>query len=121
MNPRALAFLQELIQTAFARLHHVDTICDEALLTPFAQVSIADRPGFALPARLRALFPGTGGSASRAGAKLQLVWDSKSSPFAHFALVSGNLPDNKYIDTVVGLAGKGALFLFDLGYFTCKT
>jgi hypothetical protein len=33
------------------------------------------------------------------------------------ALGSGNLPDNKYIDTVVGLAGKGALFLFDLGYF----
>jgi Transposase DDE domain len=117
MNRRALAFLQELIQTAFARLHHADTVCDEALLTPFPQVYLADSTGFALPARLRAIFPGTGGSASRAGAKIQLVWDYKSSTFAHFALVSGNLPDNKYIDTVVGLAGKGALFLFDLGYF----
>jgi hypothetical protein len=37
--------------------------------------------------------------------------------FAHLALTPGNLPDNKYVDTVVSLAHKGALFLFDLGYF----
>src|SRR5262249_55807854 len=55
--------------------------------------------------------------ASRAGAKIQLVWESRSSTFAHFALVSGNLPGNKYIDIVVGWAGKGALLLFALGYF----
>jgi Transposase DDE domain len=30
---------------------------------------------------------------------------------------SAYLPDNKYVDTVVSLAGKGALVLFDLGYF----
>jgi len=117
MNRRALAFLRELIQTAFAKFHCADTVCGEALFTPFPQVYLADSTGFALPASLRAVFPGTGGSASRAGAKIQLVWDYKSSTFAHFALVAGNLPDNKYVDTVVGLAGKGALFLFDLGYF----
>lgn len=117
MNPRALAFLRELIQTAFAKFHTPDTVCDAALFTPFPQVYIADSTGFTLPASLREAFPGTGGSASPAGAKLQLVWDYKSSTFAHFALGPGNLPDSKYVDIVVSLAGKGALVLFDLGYF----
>lgn len=117
MNSRALAFLRELIQTAFAKFHTPDTVCDEALFTPFPQVYLADSTGFGLPVSLRAAFPGTGGSASPAGAKIQLVWDYKSSAFAHFALGPGNLPDSKYVDTVVSLAGKGALVLFDLGYF----
>src|SRR5713101_6509320 len=117
MNSRALAFLRELIQTAFAKLHTADTVCDEDLFTPFSQVYLADSTGFTLPARLREAFPGTGGSASPAGAKIQLVWEYKSSTFAHFALGPGNLPDNKYVDTVVSLVGKGVLVLFDLGYF----
>jgi hypothetical protein len=117
MNPRALAFLRELIQTALAQFHTPDTVCDAALCTPFPQVYIADSTGFSLPTSLREAFPGTGGSASSAGAKLQLMWDYKSSTFAHFALGPGNLPDSKYVDPVVSLAGKGALVLFDLGYF----
>ena len=117
MNGRALTFLRELIQTAFAKLHTADTVCDQGLFTSFLRVYIADSTGFALPASLRDVFPGPGGSASQAGAKLQLVWDYTSSTFAHFALIPWNIPDNKYVDTVVGLASKGALFLFDLGYF----
>ena len=45
------------------------------------------------------------------------MWEYLSHSFAHLALVAGTTPDNKYIDTVVGLAQRGALFLFDLGYF----
>jgi hypothetical protein len=117
MNARALAFLREMIQRAFAKLHAGDTVGEEGLFTPFTRVHIADSTGFGLPDSLQALFPGAGGSAGQAGAKLQLVWDSKSSTFAHFALIPWNIPDNKYIDTVVALAQKGTLFLFDLGYF----
>ena len=32
-------------------------------------------------------------------------------------LTAWNIPDNKYVDTVVALAQKGILFLWDLGYF----
>jgi len=38
MNSRALAFLRELIQTAFAKLPTADTVCEEDLFTPFPQV-----------------------------------------------------------------------------------
>jgi predicted GIY-YIG superfamily endonuclease len=40
--------------------------------------------------------------------------------FDHFALTPWNIPDQKYIDSVVALAQKGILFLFDLGYFKIK-
>ena len=87
------------------------------LFAPFTAVHIADSTGFEFPPALKDLFPGSGGSAAAAGAKIQLVWEYLSHSFAHLALVAGTTPDNKYIDTVVGLARRGALFLFDLGYF----
>lgn len=117
MTTRALAFLQEMIQCAFAKLHAGDTVCEEGLLAPFSRVYIADSTGFGLPDSLKAPFPGAGGSARQAGAKIQLVWDYTTSTFAHFVLTPWNIPDNKYIDTVVTLAQRGAVFLFDLGYF----
>jgi hypothetical protein len=117
MTVRAVAFLQDLLQTAFAKLHTGDTVCEEGIFAPFPRVHIADSPGFGLPASLAKEFPGAGGSGSTAGAKIQLVWEYKSHTFDHFALMPWNVPDSKYVDTVVALARAAALFLFDLGYF----
>src|SRR6185312_12162544 len=117
MTTRAVAFLQDLLQTAFAKLHTGDTICEEGIFAPFSRVHIADSTGFGLPESLAKDFPGAGGSGSKAGAKIQLVWEYKSHTFEHFALIPWNVPDSKYVDTVVGLARAYALFLFDLGYF----
>src|SRR5918996_2049307 len=75
MNKRALAFLQELIRQAFVKLQSCQEEYEETLFTPFANVHIADSTGFALPASLQNTFPGSGGSAAPAGAKLQLVGD----------------------------------------------
>jgi len=120
MSRRAVVFLRELLQRAFTKLHAGDTVCDTELFAPFTAVHIADSTGFALPPSLKDLFPGSGGGASVAGAKLQLVWEYLSHSFAHLALVPGTTPDNTYIDTVVQLAQRGALFLFDLGYFKAQ-
>jgi len=117
MTARAVAFLQDLLQTAFAKLHPGDTVCEDGLFAPFGSVHLVDSTGFGLPESLQEQFPGSGGSASKAGAKIQLVWEYKSQTFAHFALVPGNVPDNRYVETVVELAQPHALFLFDLGYF----
>jgi len=117
MNRRALAFLQEMIQRAFAKLRADDTGGEEELFTAFSRVHIADSTGFGLPDTLKDLFPGAGGSGARAGAKIQLVWEYKSHTFDHFALIPWNVPDNKYVDAVVNCARCGSLFLFDLGYF----
>jgi hypothetical protein len=117
LTARAVAFLQDLLQTAFVKLYPGDTICEEGIFAPFSRVHIADSTGFGLPESLAKEFPGAGGSGSNAGAKIQLVWEYKSHTFDHFALIPWNVPDSKYVDTVVELARAGALFLFDLGYF----
>jgi hypothetical protein len=117
MTGRAVAFLQELVQRAFTKLQTGDTICEEGIFAPFSRVHIADSTGFRLPESLAKDFPGAGGSGSKAGAKIQLVWEYKSHTFDHFALIPWNVPDSKYVDTVVELAQAPSLFLFDLGYF----
>jgi len=95
-------------------------VCADGLFTAFTKVYLADSTGFGLPDSLSDLFPGSGGSATKAGAKIQAVWDYKSSVFGHFALTPWNIPDQKYVDTVVALAQQGVLFIFDLGYFKLK-
>jgi hypothetical protein len=117
MTARAVAFLREVLETAFAQLHAVGSVCEDGLFAAFGRVHIADSTGFGLPTSLQADFPGAGGSGSKAGAKIQLVWDYKSQTFEHFALIPWNVPDNKYIETVVELAHPHSLFVFDLGYF----
>ena len=114
---RAVAFLRALLQRAFAQLQTGGTGCDTEIFASFTAVHSADRTGFELPSSLKELFPGSGGGASAAGAKIQLVWEYLSHSFTPLALVAGTLPDNKYIDTVVRLAQRGALLLCDLGYF----
>jgi len=117
MTWRAVAFLRVLLQRAFAQLHTGNTLCDTELFASFTAVHIAESTNLELPSSLKARFPGSGGGASPAGAKIQLVWEYLSHSFAHLALVAGTTPDNKYIDLVVNLAQRGTLFLFDLGYF----
>jgi hypothetical protein len=120
MNKSALTFLQDMIRQALARIQSLEHVCDEGLFTDFTKVYLADSTGFALPDSLHDLFPGSGGSAATAGAKIQAVWDYKSRVFGHFALTPWNIPDQTYVDTVVALAHQGILFLFDLGYFKIK-
>src|SRR6266436_7158487 len=117
MNKRALVFLQDMIRQALAKVQALEKVCADGLFTAFTKVYLIDSTGFGLPDILKDLFPGSGGSAAKAGAKIQAVWDYKSSMFGHFALTPWNIPDNKYVDTVVAFAQKGILFLWDLGYF----
>src|SRR5262245_17369888 len=57
MNERALAFLQDMSETAFAKLQTGDTGCDAVLFAPFGHVYIADSTGFGLPESLKEQFP----------------------------------------------------------------
>jgi len=120
MNKRALVFLQDMIRQALAKVQALEKVCADGLFTAFTKVYLADSTGFGLPDSLSDLFPGSGGSATKAGAKIRAVWDYKSSVFGHFALTPWNIPDQKYVDTVVALAQQGVLFIFDLGYFKLK-
>jgi hypothetical protein len=101
MNQRALAFLQDRLRPVRAQVPSIEKVGNDGLFTAFTKVYLADSTGFALPDSLHDLLPGSGGSAAAAGAKIQAVWDSKSSVFGHFALTPWTLPDQQYGDTVV--------------------
>jgi hypothetical protein len=70
-------------------------VCEDHLFEHFLKVHIADSTGFRLPEHLKDSFPGSGGSATQAGAKIQLVWEYKQRLLEHFALMLWKLPDNK--------------------------
>jgi len=120
MNKRAIAFLQEMIRQAWGKMQALAHVCAAQLFEPFLQVHRADRTGFSLPEHRKDSFPGSGGSATKAGAKMQLVWEYKQSLLEHFVLMPWTIPDNTYVDTVVAFARQGSLFLFDLGDFKLK-
>src|SRR5262249_41584887 len=86
MNQRALAFLQDLIHQALAKVQSLEKVCDDGLFTDFPKVYLADSTGFELPDSLHDLFPGSGRSAAKAGAKIQAVWDYTSSVFGPLVL-----------------------------------
>ena len=57
MTARAVVFLQEVRQTAFAKLHAVGTVCEDGLFAAFGGVHIADSTGFGLPGCLPGFAP----------------------------------------------------------------
>jgi hypothetical protein len=101
MPQRAGAFLQDMIRQALAKVQSIDKVCDAGLLTAFTKGYLADRTGCGLPDSLPALWPGSGGSAAKAGAKIHAGWDYNNSGFGQFALTPWHIPDQQYIDPVV--------------------
>ena len=120
LNQRAHAFLQDLISQVLAQVHALDPLGADGLLPAFTTGYLADRPGCALPNSFPALFPGAGGRAAKAGAKVQAVWAYPHSGGDHFALPPWHRPAQQYSDIVVAFAQQGVLFLVDLGDFQIK-
>ena len=98
-----------MLRPALAKVQSVEKVCDDGLFTAFTKVYLADRHVCTPLKACTISFPALG-SAATAGAKIQAVWDYKSSVFGHFALTPWNIPDQTYVDTVVALAQKGFLF-----------
>jgi len=116
MNKGARAFLREMIRPALEKIPSCPTGCKAHLFAYFTKGHSADGPGCGLPESLQHAFPGAGGSAAQAGAKIQLGWDDKRGTVDPCALTPGHMPDNTDVDTVVARARKEALCIWELGY-----
>jgi hypothetical protein len=95
MNKRVLVFLQDMIRQALTKVQALETVCADGLFTSFPKVYLAESTGFGLPDSLSELCPGSGGSATQAGAKMQAVWDDKSGVCGHCALTPWHMPDQQ--------------------------
>jgi hypothetical protein len=113
MPQSALAFLQDLLSPALAKVHALTPVCDAALCPACPKGYLAESRGFELPNTFHALLPGAGGSAAQAGATMQAVWDEKSRLVEHWALPPGTIPEQKYLDRGIAFAHQGGVCLFD--------
>jgi hypothetical protein len=102
-----------MLRQALAKVPALDTVCDAGLLTCCTKGYLADSTGFALPDSVHDLFPGAGGSASKAGATMHAVWEYKRRVCGHFALTPWNMPDQQYLDNVVAFVPQGVWCLGD--------
>ena len=94
---------------------------DTKLLRPFSRVLLADSSSWDVNEKLSLIFPGSGGAASAANCKLQVVYDYKSGELQFLEENAGTIPDNKYTGRLPALLKKGDLLLFDQGYFKFTT
>jgi len=101
MHKKAMVFLQAMLRQALAKVQSLEHVCDAGRFTAFTHVDLADSTGFGLPEAWDKTFPGSGGSAAKAGATIQAMWAYKNRILGHFALTPLHMPDQRDIDTVV--------------------
>lgn len=90
------------------------------LLKPFSNVKILDSSGVSLPSILKKSFRGSGGSASEAGVKIQVLFDYVNSQLNEVKVMEGRRNDQTFEEHLKTLT-KGTLLLQDLGYFKLKS
>jgi len=111
----SVAFMTRLFQASLAAFRG-QVALPLPVLAQFTAVNLVDSTYISLPASLAAAYPGSGGSASPAGLKIQLMLDFLHERLEHVAVRSGREPDQAY-DAYLDVVGAGSLNLMDLGYF----
>ena len=90
-----------MLRQALAKVQAKEQGCDDGLCTYLTTVYLADSTGVALPESLQDLLPGSGGSAAKAGAQIQAVWDYPRSGCGPCALPPWHMPEQKYVAHVI--------------------
>lgn len=108
-----LRCLHFVLQQKLSFIGQIDT----KLLRCFRRVLIADSSSWDVSDKLRSVLPGSGGAASAANCKLQVVYDYKRGELQFLDVTAGTVPDNRYTDQLPDMLQKGDLLLVDQGYF----
>lgn len=115
-NEHTLSFLKELIEQQLSM--KLDQQIEAGWMSAFNRVLIKDGTRFDLPEEYRDHLPGSGGSASKAGACLQFEYDLKSGRITDLNLTPANRPDVRDAKEVLDTVAKNDLVLRDLGYYS---
>jgi hypothetical protein len=117
-TPSAVEFVRALFADALAAKAPLGERA-HTVLTAFRALYILDATSVPLPETLAERLRGWGGSASTAGAKLFLVLDWVTGAITQLQVSDGCTPDQKMGRAFLGPARAGALWLFDLGFWSC--
>lgn len=83
----------------------------------FNSILLEDSTTIPLYENLSRLFPGCGGSGSKAAVKIDFIIDLKSKEIKQMKHVSGKIPDASLSGGIIDFIGENDLVLRDLGYF----
>lgn len=115
-NDCTLNFIRELIERQLSV--ELNNQIEAGWLYPFNRVMIKDGTRFDLPEQYSEYLPGSGGSASKAGACLQFEFDIKSGHIIDLSLTPANRPDAKDAIETMDTVAINDLVIRDLGYFS---
>ena len=110
-----LAFLKCLIEKQLSV--KLDQQIEAGWLGSFNRVIIKDGTRFDLPEEYKDYLPGSGGSASKAGACIQFEYDLKSGQINYLDITESSRPDVKDAIEVLDTVIKNDLVIRDLGYY----
>lgn len=114
-NEGARKYILELISGQLAS--QVFRSIDVGWSKHFKRATILDGTKFDLPENLKDIFPGFGGSASKACLCIQYELDIKSGEVIDLSIHSAKISDTKYAMKMVDSVQDGDLTIRDLGYF----
>lgn len=90
---------------------------DQKTLAFFNRILIQDSTICVLNKKLESKYKGSGGSASKASLKIDVIHELKSSAILRMIISEGNLPDISFASFILEEVSAGDLVLRDLGYF----
>lgn len=114
-NERTVSFLKAL-SSSFLNHFQSEKLPQLNGLEVFTGLNIIDSSSVSLHSTLSKLFKGSGGSASSAALKIQLMFDYVRGQVKELTLTAGCDNDQSF-DYYFNSIQKGALYLVDLGYF----
>lgn len=114
-NSRTLLFLKE-ISGCFLKQFQTEKLPQLKGLEQFSGIKIIDSSTVSLHSLLAQFFKGSGGNASSAALKIQLMFDYLSGQVKELTLTPGCNKDQGF-NTYFNSIQQGALYLMDLGYF----
>jgi len=115
-NEQSVEFIKTIFERYLAKQIQGSGI-DAGWLGHFGHVRIKDGTRFDVPEEFCQSFPGSGGSASKAGVCIQYEFDIKSGKILDFTLTAASRPDIRDAKETKLNIEKGDLAIRDLGYF----
>lgn len=117
INLKTIDYLKSFVNQLISYAIEKDSNIPE-LLKPFSKVYIMDSTSEDLPENLKDDFKGSSGCASKAGFKIQYLYEYIGKACTHFDILPQATPDQNYGLKAIDNFSEGSLSLFDLGYTT---
>jgi Transposase DDE domain len=116
-NEPAVNFLRDVFETVLrAQYNQLTKDVTPNLFAPFSKILIQDSTRCDLNQRLADAFKGSGGRASKASLKLDVIYDFKIKKFENISLHNGSKADQALANKIIEHISPRTLVIRDLGY-----